>query len=90
MKYKIELDYIAGGCGVTFYPDETFAYFGTPIEACNFKVAQILEKNEEGINRSNLVGARIYKDRKVLLGVDYRLGKLEMNVGKLDNFWIKI
>jgi hypothetical protein len=92
MKYKIEVDYVAGVCRVTHYPKGAFECPGEPIDACNLRMAQILE---QGINRQNLIRARLYLgdnlESNLVLEVDYRRKKLKLNLSNgLEDFWIKI
>jgi len=89
MKYKIELDYVPNVCSVTHYPSD-FDFPGSPIDACNYRVRKILEENEHGIDKSNLIRARIYDEkRKLLLDTDYREKSLTLNIeSRLNDFWI--
>ena len=104
MRYELELDYINLGT-ITHYPDGvggTFKHPGDPIDACNFRVAQLIkEELEDGdeplITPENLKRARIYNanriPRKLLLEINYRKNKLELYLSKINMQpfpWIRI
>ncbi|MCK9568323.1 hypothetical protein M0R72_05220 [Candidatus Pacearchaeota archaeon] len=89
MKYEMEIIYCANGCAIRhFHPD--FDFPGDPIDACNYLVKKILEERENRIDRSSILGARIYDEkRKLLLDVDYREKSLHLDISKkLNDFWI--
>jgi hypothetical protein len=89
MKYKIEVDYATSACRVIHFPQD-FDFPGDSVDACNYRIRKILEEGENGIDKSNLLGARIYDEkRKLLLDADYREKSLTLNIeNKLNDFWI--
>jgi len=94
MEYQIEVDYIRNACGNTYWPDKTFHHKGNPIEACNYRIKQIIETKEYDLNDCNITCARIYpvlKGKKLdkLLTVNYRHGELKLNLN-IKDFIIKI
>lgn len=91
MKYKIQIDYWANACCVTNFPPD-FDFPGNSVDACNYRIRRILEENENGIDKLNLLGARIFdEERKLLLETDYREKSLLLNIENcLDNFWIRL
>ncbi|MCK9595567.1 hypothetical protein M0R19_00050 [Candidatus Pacearchaeota archaeon] len=97
MTYQIEVDYVSNACGVTYWPEKTFEYKGNIIEACNYRMNQILETNEYGLDDTNITRARVYKFPKgkdkyssiEVLVVDYREGELKIDFN-IKDFVIKI
>jgi hypothetical protein len=92
MEYEIEVDFVFGISRVTYYriSQKPFECPGNAIDACNFRVKQILDNSENGITKSNLIAARIYVGEKKVLDVNYRENKLELSDSiERNNFWIK-
>ncbi len=90
MKYKIEIEYIAGGCSIPYFPNP-FEFPGNSIDACNFRIKQVLDNNERGITSQNLEIARIFLNNEKTLEVNYREGKLELSdVINKESFWIRV
>ena len=89
MKYKIEVDYATNACRVIHFPQD-FDFPGDPVDACNYRIRKILEERENGIDKLNILGARIYDEkRKILLDADYREESLHLDISKkLNDFWI--
>jgi len=92
MEYQIEVDYVSNACGITYWPQETFNHKGNPIEACNFRINEILETGEHGLNSGNIVRARLFlvggENNLEVLAVNYREGKWTQKQ-KIQDFWIK-
>ena len=92
MEYQIEVDYISNACNVTYFSEEIFNHKGNPIEACNFRMNQILEKGEHGLNRENITRARLFllggENKLEVLTVDYRKEEWTQKQ-KIQDFWIK-
>jgi len=88
MEYIIKVDYVSGVVGQNM--EDSFEFPGQdPIDACNFKIREILKKNDKGINEQGLIGVKIYHYDKKLLEVNYRKNTLELSDKVIVGFWIK-
>ena len=87
MEYTIEVDYVLGVCGTT-HKFDPFECKGNSIDACNQRINQALEKNEQDIAPSNLHRARVYVNGIETLEVNYHTKTVKLSLSDIVDNWI--